>query len=170
MLRVIAISLLLLMSPAVAAAQSDEATIKAPSLIFRDTRGRSVRLDDYRGKVVLLNFWATWCAPCRVEMPDLVKWQRKHRGRGLQIIGVTYPPTKLAKVRRFMRRIRINYPVVIGTKQTKSLFDAGETLPLTVIIDRDGRVRGRVEGIMFEDEFEEKVKPLLRFEQSRLTD
>ena len=150
------------MLPYVAAAQSDEATTKAPSLILRDTRGRVVRLEDFRGKVVLLNFWATWCAPCRVEMPDLIKWQREHRSNGLQVIGVTYPPTRLAKVRRFIRRIRVNYPVVLGTKATRALFDAGETLPFTVIIGRDGRVRGRVEGIMFEDEFEEKVKPLLR--------
>lgn len=162
MLRVIVLSLLLFMSPAVAAAQGVELTTQAPSLILRDTRGRVVRLDDYRGKVVLLNFWATWCAPCRAEMPDLVKWQREHRGKGLQMIGVTYPPNDLAKIRRYIRRIRVNYPVLIGTKQTKLLFDEGETLPVTIIIDRDGRVRGRVEGIMFEDEFEEKVKPLLR--------
>jgi thiol-disulfide isomerase/thioredoxin len=150
-----------MLSP-VAAAQNEEATTKAPSLILKDMRGRTLRLNDYRGHVVLLNFWATWCAPCRAEMPDLVKWQRKYRGSGLQVIGVTYPPTEPAKVRRFIRRIRVNYPIVIGAKETKSLFDAGETLPFTVIIDRDGNVRGRVEGIMLEDEFKQMVKPLLR--------
>lgn len=162
MLRVLALSLLLLIFFPIVEAQNDEETTKAPSLILKDTRGRTLRFDDYRGKVVLLNFWAMWCAPCRAEMPDLVKWQRKYRGSGLRVIGVTYPPTELAKVRRFIRRIRVNYPVVIGSKETKSLFDAGETLPFTVIIDRDGNVRGRVEGFMPEDEFEEKVKPLLR--------
>src|SRR3712207_6087968 len=74
---------------------------KAPDLALRDLRGRSVRLSDYRGKVVLLNFWATWCPPCRAEMPDLVKWQRRHRDKGLQVLGVTYPPTDRAEVRRF---------------------------------------------------------------------
>ena len=98
-------------------------------------------MSDYRGKVVLLNFWATWCPPCRAEMPDLVKWQRRHRDGGLQVLGVTYPPTNVAEVRRFARRLRVNYPVALGTKETRALFGPGETLPLTVVIDRGGEVR-----------------------------
>lgn len=161
-MRILALSLLLLTFCSTAAAQNDDAATKAPSILLKDTRGRTLRLDSYRGKVVLLNFWATWCAPCRAEMPDLIKWQRQYGDNGLQVIGITYPPTELAQVRRFIRRLRVNYPVVIGSKETKTLFDAGETLPFTVIIDREGYVRGRVEGFMLEDEFEQKVKPLLR--------
>jgi thiol-disulfide isomerase/thioredoxin len=63
----------------------------APQLALKDIEGHTLRLSDYRGKVVLLNFWAAWCAPCRAEMPDLVKWQREYKSRGLQVIGVTYP-------------------------------------------------------------------------------
>jgi thiol-disulfide isomerase/thioredoxin len=153
------ICLAALLSAATAAA--GQTVQKAPPLKLRDLRGRSIRLSDYRGKVVLLNFWATWCPPCRAEMPDLVKMQREYKN-GLQVIGVTYPPQTIGEVRRFTRRLGINYPVALGTKQMKGLFDRGETLPLTIIIDREGNVRDRVEGILLPEEFEEKIKPLLK--------
>jgi len=121
-----------------------------------------VRLGDYKGKVVLLNFWATWCPPCRAEMPDMVRLQREYAGQGLQVVGVTYPPETLARVRRFITRLGVNYPVALGTKATKSLFSVTDTLPITVVIDRDGNIRDTIEGIMLPEEFEQKVKPLLR--------
>jgi thiol-disulfide isomerase/thioredoxin len=135
---------------------------KAPALALRDLQGRSLRLSDYKGKVVLLNFWATWCPPCRAEMPDLVKMQREYGKRGLQVIGITYPPETVKGVRRFARRLGINSPVALGTKETKGLFDQSETLPLTIIIDRDGNIRDRIEGILLPEEFEQKIKPLLQ--------
>lgn len=134
----------------------------SPQLTLKDIRGRTLRLSDYKGKVVLLNFWATWCAPCRAEMPDLVKWQRKYRGRGLQVIGVTYPPEELAEVRKFTKRIKVNYPIVIGKEETKAQFDKGDVLPVTVVIDRKGMIREVIQGIIFPEEFEQKVKPLLQ--------
>jgi len=134
----------------------------APRLELKDVEGRSLRLSDYKGKVVLLNFWATWCAPCRAEMPDLVKWQREYKSRGLQVIGVTYPPEELAEVLEFIKSIEVNYPVALGEEQTKAIFDKGENLPVTVVIDKKGMVREVVQGIMFPEEFEQKVKPLLQ--------
>ena len=116
-LKGVIITLLLLLIPGFARAQ----TTRTPALILRDINGRSISLSDYRGKVVLLNFWATWCPPCRAEIPELIKWQRKYRGRGLQVIGVTYPPEKLSGVRRFVRREKVNYPVGLGTKKMKLL-------------------------------------------------
>jgi len=134
----------------------------APQLALKDIEGRTLRLSDYRGKVVLLNFWATWCAPCRVEMLDLVKWQRKYKSRGLQVIGVTYPPNELAEARKFIKSIKVNYPVALGDEQTKALFDKSEILPITVVIDKEGMIREVVQGILFPDEFEQKVKPAFR--------
>jgi len=134
---------------------------KAPKFPLRDIHGRRVRLTDYKGKVVLLNFWATWCPPCLTEVPDLIKMQTQYRDQGLRIIGITYPPQTLRQVQRFVREIGINYPIALGTKSTKELFDKSEVLPITVIIDREGNVRGVVQGILYPEEFEEKIKPLL---------
>jgi len=153
----IVLTLLLVLAPTVAIAQSRQ----APALTLRDVNGRSLTLAGYKGKLVLVNFWATWCTPCRTEIPDLIKFQRQYRNHGLRIIGITYPPEKLSEVRRFARALKVNYRIAIGTKATKALFTMSETLPLTVVIDRDGVVREVIEGIMYSDEFDEKVKPLL---------
>jgi len=134
----------------------------APGLELKDIEGRALRLSDFKGKVVLLNFWATWCAPCRSEIPDLVKWQREYKSQGLQVIGVTYPPEELAEVRKFIKSVEINYPVALGEEQTKAKFDKGENLPVTVVIDKIGMIREVIQGIIFPEEFEQKVKPLLR--------
>jgi thiol-disulfide isomerase/thioredoxin len=158
MMRAFVLLTLLAVLPSAAAGQAQ----KAPAVKLKDLRGRTQRLSDYKGKVVLLNFWATWCPPCRAEVPDLVRWQRAYAKDGLQVIGVTYPPTNRAEVRRFLRRHKVSYPVLLGTRATKALFDAGETLPFTLVIDREGNVRERIEGILLPDEFEEKVRPLLR--------
>jgi len=136
--------------------------VKAPSLTLKSIEGRTVRLSDYRGQVVLINFWATWCPPCRAEMPDLVKLQREYGKDGLQIIGVTYLPERQAHVRRFTQRLKVNYPIVIGTRETKARFSPDETLPLTVIIDREGTIRGSIAGILLPEEFDLQIKPLLQ--------
>jgi thiol-disulfide isomerase/thioredoxin len=133
---------------------------KAPALQLADLQGRSLRLENYLGKVVLVNFWATWCIPCRTEISDLINWQRRY-GNRLQVVGVTYPPETLNEVRSFARQKRINYPIALGTKQTKQLFTQSDTLPMTAVIDPEGNFREVIEGIVFSDEFEEKIKPLL---------
>ena len=130
-------------------------------LSLKDIHGRTLRLSDYKGKVVLVNFWATWCIPCRTEIPDLVKKQRQYHNQDLRIIGIAYPPETLYEVRRFARNNRMNYRVALGNKETKSLFSDTETLPMTVVVDREGRLRDVIEGIMYQDEFDQKVKPLL---------
>ena len=158
MFRASVLILLLLVAPLFAMAQGTKAT----AVVLKDWRGRQVRLSDYKGRVVLLNFWAEWCPPCRAEIPDLVRWQRQYRSRGLQIVGITYPPTDRAAVRQFMRLLQINYPVLFGTTQTKARFEASETLPVTVIIDRDGSVREVITGVILPEEFATKIEPLLK--------
>jgi thiol-disulfide isomerase/thioredoxin len=160
MKRIITIAAALLMFSIAAHGQNAQQT--APPLSLKDIRGRTFRLSAYKGKVVLLNFWATWCPPCRAEMPGLVRMQREYGARGLQVVGITYPPETLREVRRFIRRLKVNYPVALGTKETKALFDESETLPVTIVIDREGKIRERIEGILLPEEFEQKIKPLLR--------
>jgi thiol-disulfide isomerase/thioredoxin len=158
MIRAIVFVLLLAALPVVASGQSSS----APALALKDVQGRTVRLSDYKGKVVLLNFWATWCPPCRAEMPDLIKMQREYQSKGLQVIGITYPPQTIREVRQFMRKLGVNYPIALGRKETKVLFDQTDTLPVTIVIDRKGKVYERIEGILLPEEFDGKVKPLLQ--------
>jgi thiol-disulfide isomerase/thioredoxin len=134
---------------------------QAPQFALKDVDGRTVRLSDYQGKVVLINFWATWCPPCRAEMPDLVRLQREYAKQGLQIIGITYPPERKDRVQRFARSLKVNYPIILGTREIKARFTSEETLPLTVVIDRDGKVSDIISGILLREEFDEKIKPLL---------
>jgi thiol-disulfide isomerase/thioredoxin len=162
-MRKVILPALLLFCSLSASAQS----AKKPELVLKDVHGRSFSLSDYKNKIVLLNFWATWCPPCRTEIPDLIKKQTQYRDQGLRIIGITYPPEKVTEVRRFMRKTKMNYRVVIGTKAIKALFTSSETLPMTVVIGRDGTVREVIEGVMFSDEFDEKVRPLLSTQSGR---
>jgi thiol-disulfide isomerase/thioredoxin len=136
---------------------------KAPHLVLKDLKGRTVRLSDFKGKTVLLNFWATWCIPCRAEIPQLVKWQKQYKSKGLQIVGITFPPTNRARVDAFAHSNKMNYPILFGSKATKHLFSNSEALPISVIIDKDGNIRDMIEGIIFDDEFDQKVRPLLVF-------
>ena len=157
-MKKIFITLLFLLLPVTALAQ--DAT--SSELNLRDITGKQLRLSHYRGKVVLINFWATWCPPCRMEIPVLIKLQRDYLDRGLRVIGVTYPPQVLAEVRRFVRMVKMNYPVAIGDKETKLRFTPSETLPMTIVVGRDGSVLDIIEGILLPEEFEEKIKPLLQ--------
>jgi thiol-disulfide isomerase/thioredoxin len=136
-------------------------TAIAPQFAFKDLNGKTVRLRAYRGKVVLINFWATWCPPCRAEMPDLIRLQREYASHGLQIIGITYPPETKTRVRRFARNLKVNYPIILGTRQIRARFSSEEILPLTVVIDRDGKVNDIISGILLPEEFDEQIKPLL---------
>ncbi len=133
----------------------------APQFVLKDLNGRTVRLSAYRGKVVVINFWATWCPPCRAEMPDLVRYQREYARQGLQIIGITYPPESKSRVQRFARSLKVNYPIILGTRQIRARFSSMDVLPLTVVIDRDGKVNDIIRGILLPEEFDEKIKPLL---------
>lgn len=155
---IITLLIIYLLIPAAAFAQTEQ---KLPDVSLKNLKGATVNLSRYKGKIILLNFWATWCIPCRAEIPELVKWQKKYQSKGLQIIGITYPPANRKRVLNFIRKNKINYPVLTGTKKTKALFDTGETLPFSVVIDKDGTIKARIEGVIFDEEFDEKIKSLL---------
>jgi thiol-disulfide isomerase/thioredoxin len=138
----------------------------APTLALKDLRGRTVRLESFRGKVVLLNFWATWCPPCRAEIPDLVALQRDHGAKGLQVVGVTCPPYSRAAVTKFVKDQKVTYPILLGTKGLAARLTGTDVLPTTLVIDRDGSVRATIEGILTPEEVAEKILPLLETRDS----
>ncbi len=118
---------------------------EAPEFVRKDLNGATLNLAHYRGKVVLLNFWATWCAPCQVEMPIFSAWQRRYGPQGLQVIGISMNE-EAAPVRRLSARLKLNYPLVMGSVQLAERYGGVLGLPLTYLIDRNGRVRARFQG------------------------
>jgi thiol-disulfide isomerase/thioredoxin len=122
--------------------------------------GGQLRLSSYRGKVVLLDFWATWCVPCRDETPHFVELQQKYGGQGLQIIGVSMDDSP-EPVRTFYQEFHINYPIVMGTADTGSAYGGVLGLPIAFLIDRDGRIYANHMGATDAAVFEKDITTLL---------
>lgn len=118
---------------------------RAPRFVSTDLEHKRLDLDNYRGKVVLPNFWATWCAPCKVEMPRFVEWQTKYGSRGLQVIGISMDddPTFVHKA---YEELRLNYPVAMGDEKLGALYGGILGLPVTFLIDRHGKIQAEYRG------------------------
>lgn len=132
----------------------------APDFSLPDLNGRSLQLSSYRGKVVLLDFWATWCTPCQEEIPHLVELQNSYRGWGLEIIGVSMDDSA-DPVREFYQRFRMNYPVVMGNAEIGERYGGVLGLPIAFVIDRDGRIYKEHIGATDVSVLERDVKELL---------
>jgi cytochrome c-type biogenesis protein len=131
----------------------------APSVDLKTLEGKAFQLEELRGRVVLLNFWATWCIPCRSEIPELNIMHRDLEARGLSVVGVsTYDGAD--GVRDFWKDIKQDYPVLLGDQNVESKF-AVSALPTTFILDREGRIRAKIIGERRRESFEAAVKPLL---------
>jgi cytochrome c biogenesis protein CcmG/thiol:disulfide interchange protein DsbE len=132
----------------------------APDFTLTDSQGNPVRLSDYKGKVVLLDFWATWCTGCKVEIPWYVEFEDKYRGNGLSAIGVSMDDDGWKSVKPFLGEHKLNYPVVIGTQEMASRFGL-TNMPLTLLIDRNGRIADSHAGMVDKSAFEAEIKSLL---------
>ena len=133
----------------------------APAWELKDLDGRTVSSSQYAGKVVILDFWATWCPPCRAEIPGFVELQKAYGDRGLVIVGVSLDRGGPAPVKEFMRRFGMNYPVVMGDAAINRAYGGIEALPTTFIINREGHLVGRHVGYTDRQTFEDEIKPLL---------
>jgi len=133
----------------------------APDFTLSDAFGRAVKLSDFRGTVVLLNFWATWCVPCRAEVPSLVDFQQAYGDRGVQVIGVSVDEDGWKSVKPFIEARHVNYPVMIGNADVARAFGGIESVPMTLIIDRSGRIAATHRGLYEKDEYESDVRAVL---------
>ena len=134
----------------------------APDWQLKDLQDKPVRWADFKGKVVILDFWATWCPPCRAEIPDFIDLQKQFGSQGLAVVGVAMDQDGPAVVKKFVEKVGINYPVVIGDEAMSKKFGGIEGFPTTFVIDRQGRMVRQFLGLTERGEFEKAIKPLLK--------
>jgi peroxiredoxin len=133
----------------------------APEFELKDLQGKSVRLSDYQGKVVLLNFWATWCPPCKQEMPWFVDLQQRYGSQGLQVIGIAMDDGDQKTIGSFAQQLGVNYPVLLGKESVAEAYGNVQFLPDTFYIGRDGKILRHVQGLIDRKSIEEQVKGAL---------
>ncbi len=123
--------------------------------------GGSVTLNDFAGKVLIVDFWATWCPPCKMEIPGYIRLYNKYRDKGFEIIGITLQSGTAKDVKEFVEKNGINYPIVMGNNAIVEAFGGITGFPTTFILDRKGRIIRKYVGFRPESVFEEDIKPLL---------
>ncbi|MFH0989485.1 MAG: TlpA disulfide reductase family protein [bacterium] len=133
----------------------------APDFSLKTSDGKVIQLDQYKGKVVVVNFWATWCPPCRQEIPGFLKVYKSYRSKGLEIIGIALDQEGWEVVTPFVKKQKLTYPVVIGTQDVVRKFGGIQSIPTTFLVDKSGTVVKRQVGYWDEQEFETAVKALL---------
>jgi len=132
----------------------------APNFSLKDADGRTVQLSDYRGKVVLLNFWATWCDPCRYEIPWFIEFERQHKGQGFAVVGVSMDEDGWQAVKPFISELGINYRILLGDDKVSQLFGGVDALPTSFVIDRDGRIAAVYVGLASKSSYENDLQKL----------
>jgi thiol-disulfide isomerase/thioredoxin len=147
-----------------ASAGKCDARAKSANLDFvvKDMQGADLRFSELKGKVVLLNFWATWCGPCKVEIPIFVELQQKYKDQGVTFVGFSVDDP-VEKLRPFAEQYRINYPVLVGLgrEDVQDAFGPIWGIPVTLMISRDGRICKRHMGLASKEQFEKEIQGLL---------
>jgi cytochrome c biogenesis protein CcmG/thiol:disulfide interchange protein DsbE len=147
--------------PARAAIKQEKERKPAAEFALKDSNGKTVKLSDFKGKVVLLNFWATWCGPCKIEIPWFIEFEQAYRDKGLVILGVAMDEEGWEAVKPYMDSKKINYRVVIGDDITAQRYGGVESLPTTFLIDREGRTAGVHVGLVSKKDYLNDITQLL---------
>jgi peroxiredoxin len=133
----------------------------APGFSLTDVKGAALNLSDYKGKVVLLNFWATWCHGCKEEIPWYMAFADKYKDQGFVVIGVSMDDDGWKSVKPFMEEKKLNYPIVIGTEELANRYGGVDGMPVSVLIDRDGKISDSHSGVVERDSWEKEIQQLL---------
>src|SRR5690242_9169003 len=137
---------------------------QAPNFTLETLDGKSMSLSELRGKAVLLNFWATWCGPCKIETPWLVELQKEYGSQGLQVIGVAMDDSGKDDIAKFAQEMGVNYPVLLGKEAVGEEYGGVPALPESFFIGRDGKIVDRIIGLRGRGEIEDSVKKALKSE------
>lgn len=138
----------------------------APEFSLTSLDGGTVHLADFRGKAVLLNFWATWCEPCKIEMPWFIDLQNHYGSQGLQVIGIAMDDSSQQDIAKFAKDMGVNYPILVGKDAVSQAYGGIPFLPSTFYIGRDGKVVDKVFGLKSKSEIEDDIKKALAEGQS----
>jgi thiol-disulfide isomerase/thioredoxin len=133
----------------------------APDFALQSLDGKTVHLSDFRGKAVLLNFWATWCGPCKIEMPWFVELQKEYASEGLQIVGIAMDDASPKEIADFAKEMGVNYPVLIGKEAVGDEYGGVQFLPESFYIDRNGKVLDKAFGLKGRGEIEDDIKKIV---------
>jgi thiol-disulfide isomerase/thioredoxin len=133
----------------------------APEFSLKDVDGRTVTLAEYKGKVVLLNFWATWCGPCKIEIPWFAEFEQKYKDRGFAVLGVAMDEEGWEVVKPYLAEAKVNYRVIMGNDTVSGLYGGVESLPTTFVLDQDGRIASTHVGLVSKGDYENEILQLL---------
>ena len=138
-----ALTLALIIACAVPALAVQGENVPAPDFAIKDLKGTDLTLADYKGKVLVLNFWATWCGPCRAEIPDFIEAYKENKTRGLEILGISVDRMTADKLLAFVEKAGINYPVALADRTIVEAYEPGDYIPATIVVDKKGVIRFR---------------------------
>ncbi len=134
----------------------------APDFSLVSLDGKTTRLSDFRGKAVLLNFWATWCGPCKIEMPWFVDFQKQYGSQGLQIVGIAMDDASKEDIAKFAKDMGVNYPILLGKESVGDQYGGVPALPESFVIARDGKILDKIIGLRGKGEIDDIIKTALK--------
>ncbi len=134
---------------------------KAPEFSLKDSTGKALKLSDLKGKVVLLNFWATWCGPCKIEIPWFIEFEQKYKDKGFAVLGVSMDEEGWKDVKPYVDSKKINYRVVVGDDTTATLYGGVDSLPTTFILDREGKIAAVHVGLVSKSDYASDIEQVL---------
>lgn len=134
----------------------------APDFSLQSLDGKTTRLSDFRGKAVLLNFWATWCGPCKIEMPWFVDFQKQYGSQGLQIVGIAMDDASKEDIAKFAKDMGVNYPILIGKESVGDQYGGVPALPETFVVARNGKILEKIIGLRGKGEIDDIIQTALK--------